>query len=500
MEEVPVPELNPNARRTPRRPKRERRFIRQTVLCSLLLAAFIALLTFLYIQLRPTLVGERIDRAIAGGDFPQALALLETLDDEQAAEEYGNHYAYAIAQQSFAAGDYPDAEARFAALGSYADAPDMVNRCVYQRAEAQLNEGSFEDAAKTFSLLGAYEDAALRLNECRYHLADALEKNGDLSSAASAFLSLGDYQDARTRAGTLAMQLTGESEPEAAINILTSLSPEQQNALLLLNTLREKLRLHIVAAGFYHSVALRKDGTVLAAGRNDEGQCGVSGWSHVTAIDAGAYHTVALTQEGTALAAGRNDEGQCDVSAWTDLIAIAAGDYTTYGLKSDGSVVFTGYQDVGDSIASWSGITDIAAGSYMLLGLADGTASATHPSAQSALMAGLVSADASTGYAVGLKEDGTLVCTSDAVDLSTFPSSVAISCASTYVASIGIDGMVYTHFFRECDAFDCVAHALPVALDAGNLHLLLVTEDGRVLSFGSNETGACETTGWRLWD
>ena len=34
-----------------------------------------------------------------------------------------------------------------------------------------------------------------------------------------------------------------------------------------------------IAAGYAHTVGLRADGSVVAVGRNDEGQCDVSGWN-----------------------------------------------------------------------------------------------------------------------------------------------------------------------------------------------------------------------------
>lgn len=33
-----------------------------------------------------------------------------------------------------------------------------------------------------------------------------------------------------------------------------------------------------VAAGYLHTVGLKSDGTVVAVGQHDEGQCDVSGW------------------------------------------------------------------------------------------------------------------------------------------------------------------------------------------------------------------------------
>lgn len=69
----------------------------------------------------------------------------------------------------------------------------------------------------------------------------------------------------------------------------------------------------------YHTIGLKLDGTVVAVGNNDGGQCDVSGWADIVAIAAGADHTVGLRSDGTVVAMGRNNSGRCEVSDWTDI-------------------------------------------------------------------------------------------------------------------------------------------------------------------------------------
>ncbi|MDD3066107.1 MAG: hypothetical protein PHI20_06835, partial [Endomicrobiaceae bacterium] len=74
-----------------------------------------------------------------------------------------------------------------------------------------------------------------------------------------------------------------------------------------------------VSANIFHTVGLKKDGTVVAVGDNQYGQCDVSDWKDIIAISAGDLHTVGLKKDGTVTAAGNNEHGQCDVSYWLNI-------------------------------------------------------------------------------------------------------------------------------------------------------------------------------------
>lgn len=68
----------------------------------------------------------------------------------------------------------------------------------------------------------------------------------------------------------------------------------------------------------------------------------VSSWRDIIAIASGNTHTLVLKSDGTVVAAGFNEYGQLNVSTWSDIIAIAAGAWLSLGLKSDGTVVGIG--------------------------------------------------------------------------------------------------------------------------------------------------------------
>ena len=77
-----------------------------------------------------------------------------------------------------------------------------------------------------------------------------------------------------------------------------------------------------IAAGFHHTLALLSNGTVMAWGRNSEGELGVGSVDHrgrrqlipgltgVSSASSGSYHTLALLSNGTVMAWGRNGWGQ----------------------------------------------------------------------------------------------------------------------------------------------------------------------------------------------
>jgi hypothetical protein len=101
-------------------------------------------------------------------------------------------------------------------------------------------------------------------------------------------------------------------------------------------------------AAYFHVVAVRQDGSVLAWGDNQHGQCDVPALPPgTTALKAtgGIQHSAALLSDGSVLAWGSNSEGQCDVPPLPPglrYVDVSANGYFTIGLVSDGSVVAWG--------------------------------------------------------------------------------------------------------------------------------------------------------------
>lgn len=190
-----------------------------------------------------------------------------------------------------------------------------------------------------------------------------------------------------------------------------------------------------IAAGKAHTVGLKTDGTVVAKGNTEQGQCDVDGWTDIVAVSASDEHTVGLKYDGTVVATKYKStplsyNGQCDVGNWNGIVAIYAVDENTIGLKFDGTVVTVGSNEYGQcDVDGWTDIVDIRTGEE---------------------------------HTVGLKSDGTVV-----------------ACGNNQ------DGRCNVKYWTDI-----------VAISAGNKHTVGLKSDGTVVAVGANDDGQCNVEGW----
>lgn len=135
-----------------------------------------------------------------------------------------------------------------------------------------------------------------------------------------------------------------------------------------------------IAIGANHVVGVTVDGNVLGYLpqiniAEDLGQVNTDDWENISDVAAGYFHTIALKQDGTVLACGDNRYKQCDVSEWKDIIAVEATGNYSFGLKSDGTVVSTGSDRyLKFDISDWTDIFELKVGPDIIAGLKrDGT-------------------------------------------------------------------------------------------------------------------------------
>ena len=474
----------------------ERRRILLTITLSTLLFALAVAAVFgvVYAAARSRL--RRIDDALAAGRFDAAETMIAALADEGKRTAYENRLTYERADAALSAGEYEAAAGLFTSLGGYSDAAERSREAVYRLGEAALSRGDYARAQELFLGLGSYADAAEMAKKSVYLRAESCLGENRLYESFQLFRSLADYSDAEERTLALAERIVGRRDAEAALARVSGLSPSELQRRDRLALLRQTADCGLAAAGFYHTAALRSDGTVLACGDNTWGQCDTGGWRDAVSVCAGAYHTAALLSDGTVVAAGRNDEGQCDVSGWTDIVAVTAADGATFGLRADGTVVACGYNAY-YMLDSWTDIVRISGGSYALAALrADGTALISHESARSDELRELADIAVNTGYAVGVRPDGTVVCSGLAP--TGWENIVTAAAGSSAVLGLTADGEVLARFFRAGDELDFSGLHGITALAAGGTHYVFVGRDGRVTALGDNSRGQCETALWDL--
>ena len=390
---------------------------------------------------------------MAEGRYEEAISAFEALEgyrDSDAriteAEDAILALKYAEAQALFEAGQYDEARQAFESIAGYKDTAEQIaaitekqkeqnNVETYEKACALFSSGEYDEAYKLFTSLGSFRDSIEKADAAKeamyanhYENAERLLREGKLSFAAIEFGNLGNYNDAHDRCLSLWAQIA-QRDSIAAGNfhsvglrsdgsvIATVFSGSNQFNYGQCNVTTWST-IVAVSAGWCHSVGLQADGTVVASGRNEEGQCRVSEWKKIIAIAAGSRCTFGLRLDGTVVATGENDEGQCNVSQWTDIVAISAGSSHTVGLKSDGTVVAVGSNKNGQcDVSGWKNIVAISAGSSHTVGLkSDGTVVATdylgsqyHHQCDVASWKDIVAIAAYTYHTVGLKSDGTAV-------------------------------------------------------------------------------------------
>lgn len=190
-----------------------------------------------------------------------------------------------------------------------------------------------------------------------------------------------------------------------------------------------------IAAGAWHNLALKSDGTVVAWGENYDGQCDVpAGFVGAAAIAAGGYHSLAIQSNGMVVAWGANYNGQTNVPAGlSNVVAIAGGTWHSLALRADGTVVAWGDDSFGqiEVPAGLTGVTAIAAGG---------------------------------NHNLALRSDGTVVAwgeNTDALGNYAGQSTVPLGLANV------------------------------VAIGAGDYHSLAAKADGSVVAWGNNSDGQC---------
>ncbi len=210
-------------------------------------------------------------------------------------------------------------------------------------------------------------------------------------------------------------------------------------------------------------------GTVATWGDNEFGQATVSATlDGVQSLAAGIWHTLALRLDGSVVAWGLNSAGQCDVSRdLNEVTYLAGGGLHSLALRANGEVVGWGsnaYGQASPPLQDLPAIAIAAGGSHSLALLVDGTVLAwgANEAGQAQVPVGLqdvVAISAGRFYSVALRADGTVVAWGDnRLGQTTVPTNLPPT----------------------------------AAIAAGFGHTAAVTRSGNVVCWGNNVDGQCD--------
>jgi hypothetical protein len=262
-----------------------------------------------------------------------------------------------------------------------------------------------------------------------------------------------------------------------------------------------------VAGGDYHSLALRRNGTLMGWGYNGDGQTTVpTNALRFVAIAAGGSHNLAITESGGVVGWGRNDFGQRTVPAPTanNVLAISAGDAHSLALLSGGTVVAWGDNTLGQSSVpqGLSTVRTIAAGHNHSLALrTNGTVVGWgfNPYGQTTPPASLTNAIAVAGgylHSAALRADGTVVCWGDnSFGQMNVPAGlsnvVAIAAGDFHTLALRTDGTIVGWGDNAFSQLNTPASATnSLAINSGFFHALaLVSPPPMVLSLRMTADG-----------
>jgi alpha-tubulin suppressor-like RCC1 family protein len=287
-----------------------------------------------------------------------------------------------------------------------------------------------------------------------------------------------------------------------------------------------------LAAGHYHSLALKSDGTVWAWGADFFGQLGNGATIHlpgipplpdigspepvqtmdlsnVVAVAAGGFHSLALQSSGVVWAWGGNWNGQLGdgttnqqqapvvVTGLNDVRALAGGCYHSLAVKNDGTVWAWGRNNFGQ-------LGNDATEESHLPALVDG-------------VSGVVAVAGGLWHSLALKADGTVwgwgrddsgqpgELAAETIrrpsPIAGLSNIVAVTAGFAHNLALKSDGTVWTwggNDFGELGDGTTNSRSKPAAVEglnnamavaAGDRFSLALTGDGAVWAFGKNESG-----------
>ena len=442
---------------------------------------------------------QKTEKLIEEGVFEEALSLLSELSITDPADERVAACLYGQGCGKLSGGEYGVARELFLPIRGYRDAGDLQRRCEMALAFAAFEAGDSE-AALAYARMNPQEEQMQSLETAVYlQRAQELLRSEDPEQGLALLYRL--WQDGRDVEGELLAaqrschpDLYTDRSDEYILQQLRTMGAEEMEAHNRRLERAMSLPRNVIALGNEHTVLLKEDGTVTAAGDNSFGQCSVSDWTDVIAVAAGAYHTVGLKADGTLLAAGDDRYGQCDVDTIRGAVAVDAHGFDTAVLCDDGTIRCLGYHDYGLSAMDWKDVRGLSLGGYALLALTEGgIALSTEPSLLTDNFRDLIALDAAGTYTAGVTEGGEVVTTLP--QPPDWEDVVAISASANGIMGLLTDGTVRFWLLQPGDYGTVTAQQGIVAIAFSGRHAAALREDGTLIVCGDDRSGQCDLSG-----
>lgn len=287
----------------------------------------------------------------------------------------------------------------------------------------------------------------------------------------------------------------------------------------------------LISAGFSHTAALRKDGTVAITkikgsfSEDYKRPEKVDDWKNIKYICARDGITLGVKSNGRVVKTGFfNEENNgyiIDVSKWRDIKEVSASmshmldrnAMHVIGLKNDGTVVDKGDSDFGEcDTYNWKNIEAIDTGWYHTVGLRkDGTVISTkldgpiecddHGQTNVSQWKDIVAVAVGGQHTVGLKKDGTVVATGDnnygQCNVSGWKDIIAISACDMITVGLKNDGTVVATGSNDFGQCNVSKWRDIVAISAGSNHVVGLKKDGKAVAVGMNDMyNQCDVASW----
>ena len=371
--------------------------------------------------------------------------------------------------------------------------PKMEMKKRYETGIETYNEGRYETAINIFEELDGYKNSNAYIKKAREAFGEELLLEGNYERALEVLGEVDRDQlskENRQKMQKAAEKCLKENKYTQAAGIFRYIGDFDRFRLL------NQWFSFVNLSADEHIVGIKSNGTVIAVGENDDGECEVEKWSNIIAVSAGLTQTVGLKSDGTAAAVGVDIDGSCkDVKRWKDLVAISAGGLHTVGLKSDGTVVAAGDNDDGEcEVEDWKNIIAISAGNGNTVGLkSDGTVVATGLNQYGENYVtgweNIVAVSAGVTHTVGLKSDGTVVAAGDndygECEVEDWTNVIGISAGNRFTAGLTIEGKILIAGDKKVGTLeDAEEWEDIVAISSGDDTLIGLKGDGSIVTAG----------------